>query len=578
MTCMTTKDTAITLVGEQADDPAMIDMCKIETRLATSGRTRAYRAVDLSLGKTVVVKTLGSDYDHDAHAEQRFLAFGQAMVGLQSPHVVPVLRAGRSGPVVFLVLDYVDGEDLDHLLKRDRRMVPQAALAAVLDAAAGLAAALAVGVLHGDVRPRHLLRVRGQVRVTSFGLSPAHKTAQGRELTGHPAYVAPEVIERKAADHRADMYSLGCTLFELVAGRPPYGSGHADALLACHVHEPFPSLRALVPRIPVELEAFVQSLTHKRPEQRPASYQQLLQQGAGLLPLLRSLPLERPVLVVEDGRQVGMRVELAEGDTVLGRYPDDGVAIDDGRVSRRHAMVRCNGEHIEVEDLNSRNGVRVNGVAVKHRQLFSGDRLEVGDTLLRLDANTTLTAASQQGRALASPLRAAFGDDELMHPPAQQARPDVLGETVEGEPSSRSQHRLLLLSRLAPLLASRTGVDDTLLDQALSIVSDVVRADHRIVLRVQDQQPVLRANTSHEAQLLSGALPAIERALPGQLSLSTTVRINTDDRWAVMLAPVRSKEQTMAMLILVKRVGRFDAAELQLLEASCALLSLRHAL
>ena len=563
-------------------DPKTIGTCRIEARLPSSG-SRLFRAVDLSLGKTVVVKLMKPPFDEDPRNVERFLAFGGALVGVASPHVVPVLRAGRDGPTPYIVLDWVDGEDLESVIKREKALVPQAALRVALDAASGLDAAMKKGALHGDVRPRHLLRVKGEVKVTGFGLSPATLTAQGRAIAGHPAYVAPEIVAGKMADHRADIYALGCTLFELLVGRPPYGTASADALLACHLHEPFPSLKAQAPRATPELEGFLSRLVAKDPERRFSTYVELLQAGATLLPKLRHLQPTQPTLLVEDGRQQGTRIDVPEGELLLGRVPGEGFALDDARVSRRHALVRRSGDYVEVEDLASRNGIRVNGIDVRSRQLFPGDRLEIGDTILRVEgpvAAVSQIPAQQPGRVVASPMRGAFGDVEVSHPPQRQAHPQTLADAFAGAGAARgkdagSVEALQLLSRLAPLFAGRAGNPESLRIDAVGLVADVLKADHRLVIKVKDNQPVFEAATAHEAQLLSGTLPALERALPGQLSLATTVRVNVDDRWAVVLAPIFERGQTAAFAVLIRRIGRFDDIALTMLEATCALLSLR---
>lgn len=553
-------------------DPKTVGTCRIEARLSSSG-SRMFRAVDLSLGKTVVVKLMKQPFDEDPRAVERFLAFGAALVGVASPHVVPVLRTGRDGPTPYIVLDWVDGEDVESVLKREKTLVPQAALRVVLDAASGLDAAMKKGVLHGDVRPRHFLRVKGEVRVTAFGLSAPMSTAQGRTIAGHPAYVAPEIVAGARADHRADIYSLGCTLYELLVGRPPYGTASADALLACHLHEPFPSLKAQAPRATPELEGFLSRMVAKDPERRFATYVELLQAGATLLPRLRHLQPQQPALLIEDGRQQGTRIDLPEGDFLLGRILGEGFALDDARVSRRHALVRRSGDYIEVEDLGSRNGIRVNGVEVRSRQLFPGDRLEVGDTILRLEGppNAVSQIPVQTGRAMASPLRGAFGDVEVSHPPQRQMSPAGLGD----KDAPASAERLQVLARLVSLFAGRAGNPETLRIDAISLVAEVLKADHKLVIKVKDDQPVFDAASAFEAQLLSGTLPAVERALPGQLSLATTVRVNVDDRWGVVLAPIFERGQVKALAVLVKRIGRFDDAALGILEATCGLLSLR---
>lgn len=562
-------DNQVTLTGVAAPEPSTIGSCRIEARLGTAAGSRLYRAVDLSLGRTVVVKLMQRPHDEDERAVERFLAFGQALVGLTSPHVVSVLRATRDGPVPYIVFDWLDGEDLESVLKRERQLVPQAALRAILDAASGLQAASQRGVLHGDVRPRHLVRVRGEVKVTGFGLSPLTTTGQGRVLSGHPAYVAPEVVQHRSADHRADIYALGCTLFELLVGRPPWGTASADALLACHVHEPFPSLKGQAPRAALELEGFLGRMVAKEPAKRFSTWAELLQAGALLLPKLRHLLPTTPALVVEEGRQQGERLDIPEGELLLGRVLGEGLALDDARVSRRHAMIRRSGDYIEITDLASRNGIRVNGDDVRSRQLFAGDRIEIGDSVLRIEGPPSPV---QQIPAInappPSPLRGAFGDVEVSHAPARQAGPQALADA----PFSPDRQRLL--ASLAALLATKTTTEALRL-QAVGIVADLLKADHRLVIAVRDAQPVFRAATAHEAQLLSGTLPAVERALPGQLSLCTTVRVNVDDRWAVVLAPIFERGQTAALAVLVKRIGRFDDDALLMLEATCALLTVR---
>jgi pSer/pThr/pTyr-binding forkhead associated (FHA) protein len=282
--------------------------------------------------------------------------------------------------------------------------------------------------------------------------------------------------------------------------------------------------------------------------------------------------------VVEDGRQLGLRVDLPEGELLLGRTPGEGFAIDDARVSRRHAVVRRTGDYVEVEDLQSRNGIRVNGADVQTRPLQPGDRLEIGDSVLRLEGPAPAVSQIPAAvRVIPSPLRGAFGDLEISHVPARQAQPDALGE-ADGPDSNL---RLKVLARLSALLAARSLVsvetEKGVWRDALTIVAEVVGADHHIVIVVKEGQPVFEAATAHEAQLLSGTLPALDRALPGQLSLSTTVRVNVEDRWAVVLAPVIARDQTRSLLVLIKRIGRFAESTLTILEATAALLGLRGA-
>lgn len=557
-----------TVTGPGGLDPKELGSCRLEARIAAGPGSRVYRAVDLSLGRTVVVKVMTVPED-DPVATHRFLEAGEALRGAVAPGLVQVLRTGIEGPLPYIVFEFVDGEDLDRGVRRERALVPAAAARAILDAAQGLQAALDRGLLHGDVRPRHLIRMRGETKVTGFGLSPVFRTAQGRKLPGPPGYVAPEIAGGSAGDLRSDIYSLGATLYELVVGRPPFGSGNSDALVACAVHEPFPTAASGGVRVADELEAFLARLTHKQPTRRFQSYAELLQDGAAMLPSLRKLLPHEPALVIEDGRQSGLRAPIPEGDFLLGRVPGEGMNIDDARCSRRHAMIHRSGDYIEIEDLSSRNGIRVNGSDTRSRQLFPGDRIEIGDTILRIEGAPP--PVSQMPMAPASPVRGAFGDVEVAHPPPRQANAEALQQLT----GPGAEQRLRLLARLAPVLAARAGAPVDLSRGTLDALGEILGADERALVRVEAGQAMFDAKTSHEAQLLSCVLPAIERALPGQLSLATAVKVGRDDRWAVVLAPVFRQGVVVALVILVKTQGHFDEHALGHLEACCSLLSMR---
>jgi serine/threonine protein kinase len=557
-----------TLTGPGAQpDPVELGTCRIEARIATGAASRVYRAVDTELQRTVVVKMFLAQPE-DPRAIDRVLEAARKLAGFKHQHVVPVLKFGIEGTTPYVVFEYLDGEDVERAVRRERTLVPAAAARIVLDAASGLHAVYERGLLHGDVRPRHLIRVKGETKVTGFALSPQYKTAQGRRFFGHPAYLAPEIAMGGRSDHRADIYSLGSSLFELVTGRPPYGAAGPDALVACHVHEPFPTLKSAGVEVPKELEEFLAKLVAKQADKRFQTYVEVLQAGAAILPSLRRLVTSEPTLTIEEGRQAGLVSSLPEGDFLLGRVIGEGLALDDARVSRRHAMVRRKGDYIEVEDLSSRNGIRVNGVEVRAKQLTNGDKLEIGDTILRLDIPRSAALPTVMPPVPASPVRGAFGNVEIVHPPNMQATAtDLSKEESVGGPQG-----LQLLAKLAPLLA-RT--QRSIQPEILKAAGEVLGADDRLVVKIEKNQAVFEATSSHEAQLLSCVLPAIERALPGQLALATAVRVGTDDRWSVLLAPIKVRGTTTALFVLIKKAGTFDESSLAVLEGACALLSVR---
>lgn len=564
-------DGLITLPSGGPPDPKQVGPARIEARIAIGLYSRVYRAVDLERGRTVVIKILAAETDTEVAG--RFLDAAQRLTGLTDPHVVEVLASGMEGTTPWVMLEYLEATDLDAGSRRALTMAPATAVRAILDAAAGMRAALTRGVLHGDVRPRHLLDHRGSVRVTGFGLTPPFHTAQGRRLRGHPAYVAPEVAQGGKPSTRSDIYSLGATLFELVAGRPPFGAAGNDALVACAIHEPFPTFAAVGVEVASELEELLAGMVAKAPEKRFDGPEDLLQAGAAALPALRHEVLSDPAVVVEDGRQLGLRLPLPEGDTLLGRVPGEGLAIDDARVSRRHAVIHRKGDWLEVEDLASKNGIRVNGTATRTRQLFPGDRIAIGDTVLRIDGDRPAPTVELPGPVPASPVRGAFGVVEIVHAPAQQASAAALS-VPGGGPGTAA--RLHILGRLAPLIAQQPNARlAELRTEILGVLANALGADEASFVRLEHGQPVFDARSAKEAKVLSCVLPALERALPGQMALVTSVRVGHDDRWGVMLAPVTEGGAVAAYLVLARHQGLFDDTMLATLEGACALLSLR---
>lgn len=531
--------------------------------------TRYHRGVDVELGLSVVVKVIRTPAD-DPHAAARWLAAAEKQLNVRHPNLIPVLRAGIEGPWVWASFERIEGEDLERATRRERKIVPAAAFRAILDAAEGLDNAQQRGLSHGDLRPRHLLRSRGRTRVADLALSEPFFTEHNRRLVGHPAYLAPELVQGRAADARSDMYSLGCALFELLTGSPPFGVNGADALVACHVHDPFPSLGERNVSVDEQAERFLERLTSKRPEARFESFAELVRAGLAVLPSLRNDVGLPPELVVEDGRQAGLRVPIPEGELLLGRVPGEGVQIDDGRCSRRHAVLRRRGSSLEIEDLGSRNGIRVNGADVRSRQLFPGDRVAIGDTVMRIEGQTS--PVPKIPVLPPSPIRGAFGAAELTRSPARQAKSDLL----TAAPPRDERHRTLI-EGIAPLLASSPRNLERLRDEIVDALAESLEADAALIVRVVEDKPVFDARTSKEADVLSCIFPAVERALPGKLSLATTVRVGAGGQWSVLLAPVLREGNVTALVVLARVGERFDERDLDLVEACCSLWAERAA-
>lgn len=563
----------VTVSGARYPDPVTIGPYRVERRLAEGRRSLVYACVDDD-GARVCVKLMAPPLKDDPAEPAAFSQSAEAAVGLQHEHIAEVLAVGREFDRPWLALAHVDGTDLGRLVAQSGALSPRLALEYARQVTDALEAAQRRGLLHGDLRPRHMLLERaGIVKLVGFSLSSRYTTAHGRVIGGDPAYLAPEHAHGRSADHRADIYSLACSLFELLTARTPFGVGAPDALLACHLHEPFPRASQLVPHLPLELDELLRAMASKNPNGRPQSYAALRQRLAALLPLLGGERPSGPVLVVEVGREPGLTVEIAEGETLIGRCEDEGFFLDDGRVSRRHALLRRVGQELSLEDLGSKNGVRVNGTKIDHARLSPGDRLAIGDSILVVVADEVSepipeAAARAPG---ASPVRGAFGDDEVAHPPGQQARAAQL------ESACAEDLPLLLrgVATAARVLAQTRTVDEAGRRVTVAL-GDALHADACLWIDVEDGHIRLAASSGADAEQLSCVLPAVERALPGHLSLSTSVRAGRAGLWGVALAPVRIREEEVrGFVVLVSYGGRFPAGGLALLEASCGLLSER---
>lgn len=247
----------------------------IESRIASGGMGVVYRARDVTLDRLVALKVLAAGATTEAR--QRFLREVQLVAGLVHPQVVALYAAGEEQGHAFAAMELLPGS-LAHELARRGRLPWHEALAAARDACRGLDAGWSRGIVHRDVKPSNLLRdERGGVKVADFGLAKdisrdLDLTAAGMVL-GTPLYVSPEQASGKRPDFRADLYSLGATLFHLLAGKPPFSADTALELIVRHAVEPPPRLGD---EFPPPVRALVSRLLEKDPSHRPASYTEVI--------------------------------------------------------------------------------------------------------------------------------------------------------------------------------------------------------------------------------------------------------------------------------------------------------------
>ncbi|MFO0925539.1 MAG: protein kinase [Gemmataceae bacterium] len=254
--------------------------------LGRGGMGIVYRGVHTRLKKPVAIKFLSPDRIADGRTLARFVREMEAVGRLDHPNLVRATDAGERDGVHFLVMELIDGVDLYRLVRLGGLLSVADACEAARQAALGLQYAHENGLVHRDIKPSNLLAsTRGEVKVLDLGLARLHQPgAASEELTdsgqvmGTADYMAPEQWESShEVDIRADLYSLGCTLFYLLAGRPPYAApqyrSHTQKM-AAHLTAAVPSVQAVCPPVPADLARVVARLLAKRPADRYATPQE----------------------------------------------------------------------------------------------------------------------------------------------------------------------------------------------------------------------------------------------------------------------------------------------------------------
>ncbi|MBI1348673.1 SUMF1/EgtB/PvdO family nonheme iron enzyme [bacterium] len=253
---------------------------RILAKLGEGGMGAVYQATHVKLDKLVAVKVLSPKITKHAEAVARFEREMRAVGKLNHPHIVQAYDAGEINGIHYLTMEFVDGTDLFRLVKDTGPLSVVNACKIVQQLASALSAAHAAGLVHRDIKPSNLLVGKhGEVKLLDLGLALlADEKSNADDLTtagqafGTPDYMAPEQWEdAHSADARTDLYALGCTLFFLLVGYPPYGTEKyrsAVAKMKGHVNDPTPDLKSARPDVPDEVTAIYQQLMAKVPADR----------------------------------------------------------------------------------------------------------------------------------------------------------------------------------------------------------------------------------------------------------------------------------------------------------------------
>ena len=255
----------------------------LERLLGQGGMGAVFAARHNRLGHAVAIKLMLARSDN-VEATRRFLNEGRAAVNIQHDNVVRGSDLGEENGYAFMVLELLDGEDLDQILEREIRLAPHVAVDYAVQALRGVTAAHAKGIVHRDLKPANLFLARRQdggtiVKVLDFGISKAatgsalemapNQLTSTATMLGSPLYMSPEQLRSsKKVDARADIWAMGVILFELVSGERPFNGETLGELFSSILETEAPRLSTRVPSVPQGLDAIVARCLQRRPEDR----------------------------------------------------------------------------------------------------------------------------------------------------------------------------------------------------------------------------------------------------------------------------------------------------------------------
>ncbi|MBI5671486.1 MAG: protein kinase [Chloroflexi bacterium] len=239
----------------------------------SGGMAVIYKAQDMLLGRTVAVKVLRPSLTTDPAFMTRFRNEARSVANLNHPNIVTVHDVGNDGSTQYIVMEFIEGQDLKRIIKAEGALSVDRALKLAIQICAGIGFAHRAGLVHADVKPQNILVTRGDlVKVTDFGIAQALSDTQPGErqsvVWGSPHYFAPEQARGEKPTPASDVYSIGIVMFEVLTGRLPYVGTNQQELALAHIREAVPRVTDFNPNVPETLSQIVYKVMSKEPSAR----------------------------------------------------------------------------------------------------------------------------------------------------------------------------------------------------------------------------------------------------------------------------------------------------------------------
>jgi serine/threonine protein kinase len=429
-------------------------------RLGEGGMGAVYLAEQRETGRRVALKILLSEMAQNEEFRRRFVRESEYASSLNHPNIVRVYEFGEANGVAYMAMEYVPGHDLTAELAQGR-LSPERTIEILEQVASALDAVHASGIFHRDVKPANVLVGEDEetgglrCRLTDFGLSK-HPSQDSSALTsagffvGTCQYVAPEQILAGDLDHRVDVYSLGCLLYECLAAEPPFMRPREEQVLHAHIQDPPPKLSQVRSELPAGIDDVIAKALAKDPAERYESCGELVEAARTALLGARTASKDGLRLRVTAGNAHGTEIQV-EDELVIGRQAsEEGQLGQDAEISREHARIARSGESFVIEDLGSTNGTFVNGRRISKAEILSpGDRIQVGATTLVVQVSVPAAATPEAPATEAAPEA----------PPAPTAAPEAVAPDADTRSSARTPMPEPATEASPPPLSLRLDLD-----------------------------------------------------------------------------------------------------------------------
>ncbi len=253
---------------------------RLVAQQGSGGMAVIYKAVDLELGRTVAIKVLRPSLTADPSFLVKFRNEARSIANLNHPNIVTLYDVRNDGPTQYIVMEFVEGQDLKKIIKTDGILTVDRALKLAIQICAGIGFAHRAGLVHADVKPQNILVTRADVvKVTDFGIAQALSDTQPGErvsvVWGSPHYFAPEQARGERPTPASDVYAIGIVMFEMLTGRLPYIGTNQQELALAHIRERVPLVTEFNPSVPETLSQIVYKVMAKEPAARYRTADQL---------------------------------------------------------------------------------------------------------------------------------------------------------------------------------------------------------------------------------------------------------------------------------------------------------------